>query len=72
VSAPGKWREAVASALENKRHGVGIRCPFCKLVVGSLVIETRLGPNNSERRRRECSNCRKRFTTYETYEEDAA
>lgn len=44
-------------------------CPFCKNP-NTDVIETR--ENNetlSVRRRRECQNCKKRFTTYERVEE---
>jgi len=45
-----------------------MRCPFC----GSdklRTLETRDSPNNALRRRRECIECGKRFTTYEYIQE---
>lgn len=46
-----------------------MRCPFCNSD-DTKVIDTRafLG-SNSIKRRRECNNCEKRFTTYERIEE---
>jgi|SRR3989338_8128346 len=44
-----------------------IKCPYCKSEK-SRVIDKR-GSSDSIRRRRECSKCRKRFTTYEAIEE---
>jgi transcriptional repressor NrdR len=46
-----------------------MKCPFC-LNDNSEVLETRQNDNISGvRRRRECSGCKKRFTTYERVEE---
>jgi len=46
-----------------------MRCPFC-LVEDTRVIETRANDEQGTiRRRRECQECRRRFTTYERYEE---
>ena len=43
-------------------------CPFCNQKE-SRVLESRLADENSSiRRRRECENCKKRFTTYERIE----
>jgi len=45
----------------------GMKCPFC----GSeefKTLETRDSPENTTRRRKECINCGKRFTTYEYVE----
>lgn len=43
-------------------------CPFCHHK-DSRVLESRLtAENSSVRRRRECEECQKRFTTYETVE----
>lgn len=43
-------------------------CPFCNHK-DSRVLESRLtGENSSVRRRRECEDCQKRFTTYERVE----
>jgi transcriptional repressor NrdR len=44
-----------------------MKCPYC----GSenfKTLETRDSPDNSTRRRKECVNCNKRFTTYEYVE----
>ena len=43
--------------------------PFCSHI-DTKVIDSRIGQNgNFTRRRRECPNCSKRFTTYERVEE---
>ena len=45
-----------------------MKCPFCSYTE-QKVIETRpVEESNSIRRRRECLNCQKRFTTYEKIE----
>lgn len=44
-----------------------MRCPYCKSE-NSKTLETRDSPDNTTRRRRECVNCEKRFTTYEYVE----
>lgn len=45
-----------------------MRCPFC-LKDDSKVIDSRgADEGNAIRRRRECTSCGKRFTTYETVE----
>jgi transcriptional repressor NrdR len=44
-----------------------MKCPYC----GSAefkTLETRDSPDNTTRRRKECINCGKRFTTYEYVE----
>jgi len=44
-----------------------MKCPYC----GSenfKTLETRDSPDNTTRRRKECINCSKRFTTYEYIE----
>ena len=44
-----------------------MKCPYC----GSenfKTLETRDSPDNTTRRRKECVNCDKRFTTYEYVE----
>lgn len=46
-----------------------MRCPFCNSE-DTKVIDTRAFiETNSIKRRRECNNCEKRFTTYERIEE---
>ena len=45
-----------------------MRCPFCK-AEDTQVIDSRVNDQtNSIRRRRNCSKCEKRFTTYEQIE----
>jgi transcriptional repressor NrdR len=45
-----------------------VRCPFCSSPKTG-VVETRLSePDNAIRRRRQCSSCGERFTTYERVE----
>jgi transcriptional repressor NrdR len=45
-----------------------MRCPFCSCL-DTRVIDSRLvGEGEQIRRRRECSECRERFTTYENAE----
>jgi len=45
-----------------------MKCPFCN-VADTKVIDSRPAEDNSSiRRRRQCENCGKRFTTYEKLE----
>ncbi|ADI01591.1 MAG TPA: transcriptional repressor NrdR [Syntrophothermus lipocalidus] len=45
-----------------------MKCPYCR-EMESRVIESRYSDDGeSIRRRRECSNCKRRFTTYERIE----
>ena len=46
-----------------------MKCPFCSCI-DTRVVDSRLGKEgNSIRRRRECSECNRRFTTYERVED---
>lgn len=46
-----------------------MKCPFCSYI-DTKVIDSRLSKEGAEiRRRRECDECLKRFTTYERVEE---
>lgn len=46
-----------------------MKCPFCNFT-DTKVIDSRLGKEgNNIRRRRECIQCERRFTTYERVEE---
>ncbi len=46
-----------------------MKCPFCTCV-DTRVVDSRLGKEgNNIRRRRECAECGRRFTTYERVEE---
>lgn len=42
-------------------------CPYCEFKE-SKVLDSRHIDSTSIRRRRECENCKKRFTTYEKIE----
>jgi transcriptional repressor NrdR len=44
-----------------------MRCPYCNSE-NSKTLETRDSPENTTRRRKECINCGKRYTTYEYLE----
>jgi len=47
-----------------------MRCPFCR-VDQDRVVDSRSGDDGTTiRRRRECLNCKRRFTTYERIEEN--
>ena len=43
-------------------------CPFCNAVDTKVVDSRLLREGNQTRRRRECPDCKERFTTYETAE----
>ena len=46
-----------------------MRCPFCS-AIEDKVVDTRPSDNEQViRRRRECSSCGRRFTTYERVDE---
>ncbi len=44
-----------------------MKCPYCRSE-NLKTLETRDSPDNTVRRRKECSNCGKRFTSYEYVE----
>jgi len=46
-----------------------MRCPFCGHEKDKVVDSRESGPGDSIRRRRECLECSRRFTTYERIEE---
>jgi transcriptional repressor NrdR len=55
--------------MANLRRGKKVRCPFCQHM-DDRVIDSRLSKDGDMiRRRRECSHCLRRFTTYERVEE---
>ncbi|MCR5558894.1 MAG: transcriptional regulator NrdR [Schwartzia sp.] len=45
-----------------------MRCPFCKQEDSRVIDSRSADDGNSIRRRRECSQCGRRFTTYEVVE----
>ncbi len=45
-----------------------MKCPYCTYEESKVVDSRHSEDGNSIRRRRECLNCGKRFTTYETVE----
>ncbi|MCK5450205.1 MAG: transcriptional repressor NrdR, partial [Candidatus Omnitrophica bacterium] len=45
-----------------------MRCPFCGNIEDKVIDSRMSGEGLSTRRRRECSKCGKRFTTYEYVE----
>ena len=46
-----------------------MRCPFCQAPDTRVIDSRELGSGESIRRRRECQQCSRRFTTYERVEE---
>lgn len=48
-----------------------MRCPFCGKDNTRVIDSRPLDDNNSIRRRRQCDQCKKRFTTYEKVESTA-
>ena len=45
-----------------------MRCPYCRHPESKVVDSRPADDGTSIRRRRECLNCQRRFTTYETME----
>ena len=59
--------QSEVSSLRTARAAV-MKCPFCGSA-DTQVIDSRVSePGDSIRRRRRCTSCQKRFTTYETVE----
>lgn len=46
-----------------------MRCPYCNEDTLKVIDSRPVEEGNSIRRRRECENCKKRFTTYEKIEQ---
>ncbi|MBQ0067704.1 MAG: transcriptional repressor NrdR [Phascolarctobacterium sp.] len=46
-----------------------MKCPFCNFDDSRVVDSRSVDDNSTIRRRRECPECGRRFTTYEKYEE---
>lgn len=46
-----------------------MRCPFCSYEESKVVDSRSADESNAIRRRRECLNCGKRYTTYEKVED---
>lgn len=46
-----------------------MRCPFCGRLESRVIDSRTVNEGSSIRRRRECTECKRRFTTYEKVEE---
>ena len=46
-----------------------MKCPFCENIDTKVIVSRPSEEGHAIRRRRECDNCKKRFTTYEKVEE---
>lgn len=46
-----------------------MKCPFCGHMEDKVIESRAVGTGNVVRRRRECADCAKRFTTYERIED---
>jgi len=60
--------------MQNTTYGVGkerckLRCPYCEFHDSKVIDSRAAEEGNSIRRRRECLQCTKRFTTYEMVED---
>lgn len=60
-----------ASLYQTERGGSGVRCPYCKATDTRVVDSREVNSGESIRRRRECGECERRFTTYERAEAPA-
>lgn len=45
-----------------------MHCPFCEMQDTKVIDSRLIADGSSVRRRRECTNCKERFTTFETAE----
>lgn len=45
-----------------------MRCPFCQSELTKVIDSRSIEERNSIKRRRQCENCERRFTTYEVIE----
>lgn len=53
----------------NKKDVKKLKCPYCSFEESKVVDSRSTEDNMSIRRRRECLNCSKRYTTYEKIED---
>jgi transcriptional repressor NrdR len=53
---------------KKSKEVLAMRCPFCGYPESKVVDSRPADGDDSIRRRRECQQCRRRFTTYETVE----
>ena len=67
VKTFGKTDKMCHTKINDKRRFIKMRCIFCGHN-DSKVVDSRYLKDTSIRRRRECLQCGKRFTTYETVE----
>lgn len=51
-----------------KKGVVGMKCPYCSFEESKVIDSRPTDEGERIRRRRECLNCQKRFTTYEIIE----
>ena len=51
-----------------RAYGFYMKCPFCGTLEDKVVDSRPTDDGDTVRRRRECANCQKRFTTYEKVE----
>lgn len=52
----------------NGKESALMRCPFCGAIETRVVDSRLVGDSDQVRRRRECTECEERFTTYESAE----
>jgi len=54
--------------LKNRKGGKNMKCPYCGFEESKVIDSRPTDEGERIRRRRECLNCQKRFTTYEIIE----
>jgi transcriptional repressor NrdR len=64
-------RVALKGAFLLPERGTNVRCPYCRKDNDRVVDSRSSAEGRAIRRRRQCIDCKKRFTTYETLEEGA-
>ncbi len=59
------WMPDAKSQIPNPKSQIAIRCPFCGHIEDKVVDSREAKDGDSIRRRRECLECGRRFTSYE-------
>jgi transcriptional repressor NrdR len=60
--------EARDNTVQDRVEEKDMKCPFCGFVDSKVIDSRPADDGNTIRRRRECLDCQKRFTTYEVME----
>ena len=69
MGRPSAPRCASGSQRRGSAGGSAVKCPFCGFAKDKVVDSRESGSGDAIRRRRECLECGRRFTSYERIEE---